>query len=388
LRANASASEASGPGGVAGFGAGAGSVIIAGSAGNPVEVRANNIIVGTKDANGNPLPVQNLIIDDSANTADSGQFFDTVLRANNNLDIYLNGDQGGPGTSGNVVITGGSATATSTGIAGVAAKSSALAVIQGATITVLGVKGGTQVTLDPDTQTVNPLLPYTTNSSSITLNGGTATSDAAAGGGALAAADALILATTSKFVDIGGNLVLTGGTANSTKGGQTSAEAKIDPATLTMNIGGYVELIGGIGAGAPAAIANSGDMAINIGGKFDYTYTDASGTHTVKDVGLLLVGGSGSGLYDRNNQPITLYYDVSSQVLLLFPAINGGAGGGTYFLQADPTKATAFVQSFSPRGFDDSLMSYIIFATNEETQAGRINVSVSNTNDPSKPTCN
>ena len=81
LRANASAAEASGPGGVAGFGAGAGSVIIAGSAGNPVEVRANNIIVGTKDASGNPLPVQNLIIDNSANTAGSGQFFDTVLRA-------------------------------------------------------------------------------------------------------------------------------------------------------------------------------------------------------------------------------------------------------------------------------------------------------------------
>ena len=145
LRANASAAEAAGPGGVAGFGAGAGSVIIAGSAGNPVEVRANNIIVGTKDASGNPLPVQNLVIDDSANTAGSGQFFDTVLRANNNLDIYLNGDQGGPGTSGNLVITGGNAAATSPGIAGEATKSSALAVIQGATITVLGVKGGTQV---------------------------------------------------------------------------------------------------------------------------------------------------------------------------------------------------------------------------------------------------
>ena len=129
-------------------------------------------------------------------------------------------------------------------------------------------------------------------------------------------------------------------------------------------------------------------MEIRIGGKFDYTYTDASGTHTVKDVGLLLAGGTGSGLYDRHNQPITLYYDVSSQVLLLFPAINGGAGGGSYFLQPDATKATAFVQSFSPRGFDDSLMAYIIFATNEETQAGRINVSASNTNDSNKPSCN
>ena len=404
LRANASAAEASGPGGVAGFGAGSGSVVIAGSAGNPVEVRANNIIVGTKDASGNPLPVQNLTIDDSANTSASGQFLDTVLRANNNLDIYLNGDQGGAGTSGNIVITGGSSTATSTGVAGVATKSSALAVIQGDVVSIVGVKGGTPPSPDPnaqnwvikdptkpsipDTQTVNPALPYTTNSSSITLNGGTATSNTAAGGGALAAADALILGTSSKFIDIGGNIVMTGGTADSTNGGQTSAGAKIDPINLRINTGGYIKLIGGTGPGAPAAIANGGDMEIRIGGKFDYTYTDASGTHTVKDVGLLLAGGTGSGLYDRNNQPITLYYDVSSQVLLLFPAINGGAGGGSYFLQPDATKATAFVQSFSPRGFDDSLMAYIIFATNEETQAGRINVSASNANDSNKPSCN
>ncbi|MHB8735922.1 MAG: beta strand repeat-containing protein [Terriglobales bacterium] len=223
LRANASASEASGPRGVPGFGAGSGSVLIAGSAGNPVEVRANNIIVGTKDASGNPLPVQNLTIDDSANSAGGGQFFDTVLRANKALDVYLNGDQGGPGTSGNIVITGGSAAATSSGVAGVATKSSAVGAMRGSTITILGVKGGTQVTLNPDTQTVNPLLPYTTNSSSITLNGGTATSNTAAGGGQLSAADALILATTSKFVDIGGNLILTVGTGFSEKGGKTSA---------------------------------------------------------------------------------------------------------------------------------------------------------------------
>ena len=111
----------------------------------------------------------------------------------------------------------------------------------------------------------------------------------------MAAADALILGTSSKFVDIGGNLVLTGGTADSTKGGQTSASANIDPASLTINIGGYIKLIGGTGAGAPADIAAGGNMAINIGGKFDYTYTDASGTHTVQGVGLLMDGGIGSG---------------------------------------------------------------------------------------------
>ena len=388
LRANAGAGEASGPGGVAGFGAGSGSVIIAGSAGNPVEVRAKNIVVGVKDANGNPLPVQNLIIDNSANTAGTGQFFDSTLRADKKLDIYLNGDQGGAGTSGNIVVTGGSATATSAGIALAAAKSSALAAIRGEAVTILGVRGGTQITLDPDTQTVNPLAPYTSNSSNITLNGGTASSNTTAGGGALAATDALILGTSSKFIDIGGNLVLIGGTADSKNGGQTSAAAKIDPVNLTLNTGGYVKLIGGTGAGAPAAIVNSGDMEINIGGKFDYTYTDASGTHTVPNVGLLLVGGIGSGIFDRSNQPITLYYDVSSQVLLLFPPINGGAGGGLYFLQTDATKATAFVQSLSPRGFDDSLLSYIIFAANQETQAGRIRTGTSTLDDSSKPSCN
>ena len=240
----------------------------------------------------------------------------------------------------------------------------------------------------PETQNINPALPYTTNSSNITLVGGTAISNAALGGGALAAADALILGTSSKYIDIGGNIEMTGGIANSKDGGQTSAAAKIDPINLRINTGGYIKLVGGEGGGARAALVNSGDMEINIGGKFDYTYTDASGEHTVKDVGLLLVGGLGSGLYDSENQPIKLFYDISSQVLLLFPGINGGVGGGTYFWQRDDTKASAFVQSLSPRGFDESLMAYIIFAANEETRTGRIHTSVSSTDDANKPSCN
>ena len=106
------------------------------------------------------------------------------------------------------------------------------------------------------------------------------------------------------------------------------------------------------------------------------------------DVGLLLVGGKGSGLYDRDNQPITLYYDVASQVLLRFNALNGGPGGGTYFMQEDLSKAAAFVQSLSPRGFDDSLLGYIIFAANEETRTGHIQTAVSKEDDSSKPSCN
>jgi len=333
--------------------------------------------------------VQNLIIDNSANSSSTGMFLDSTLRADQKLDIYLNGDQGGAGTSGNIVITGGDAVAVSAGPASLPTTSSALAVISGEVITVLGVKGGTpQLVQEPDWQTVNPSLPYTTNSSNITLQGGNATSNTAAGGDALAAANAIILGTVSKFIDIGGNIELTGGTANSQAGGQTSAGAKIDPPNLRINVGGYIKLTGGQGAGAPAAIVNSGDMEINIGGKFDHTYTDAAGTHTVKDVGLLLLGGIGSGLFDRDNQPITLYYDVSSQVLIRFPAINGGAGGGNYFLQTDADKATAFIQSLSPRGFDDSLMAYVIFAANEETRAGRINTGLSNVDDANKPSCN
>ena len=386
LRANASANEASGSGGVAGFGAGFGSVIIAGSAGNPVEVRAKNITVGVKDADGKPLPVQNLIIDNSANAADTGKFFDTILRADNKLDIYLNGDQGGPGTSGNIFITGGTASATS---AKDVAKSSALAAVRGDVVTILGIKGGTPIAQNPDRQTVNPLAPYAGNSSNITLQGGTATSNTKAGGGALAAADALILGTSGKFIDIGGNLLLTGGTADSKNGGQVSASATIDPVNLVVNTGGTIKLIGGTGAGAPAALLSGGDIQINVGGKFDYTYKDAAGNeHTVPNVGLLLAGGIGSGIFDRSNQLITLLDDVSSQVFLRFPAVNGGVGGGSYFLNTDTAKATAFIQSLSTRGFDDSLLAYILFAANEETRTGRIRTSASGTDDLSKPSCN
>jgi len=389
LRANASASEASGPSGTAGFGAGSGSVILAGSAGNPVEVRAKNIIVGVKDADGRPLPVQNLIVDNSANAADTGKFFDTVLRADNKLDIYLNGDRGGPGTSGNIIITGGTASATSAGAALVGTKSSAISAIRGNVVTILGIKGGPEIAQNPDRQTVNPQAPYLTNSSDIILQGGTATSNTKAGGGALAAADALILGTSSKFVDVGGNLLLTGGTADSKDGGQVSASATIDPVNLVVNTGGYIKLTGGTGVGAPAALLSGGDIQISVGGKFDYTYKDATGNeHTVSNVGLLLAGGIGSGIFDRSNQLITLLDDVSSQVFLRFPAINGGAGGGSYFLNTDTAKATAFIQSLSTRGFDDSLLAYILFAANEETRTGRIRTGVSNTDDVSKPSCN
>jgi len=147
-------------------------------------------------------------------------------------------------------------------------------------------------------------------------------------------------------------------------------------------------MMGGTGAGAPAGIVNAGDIEMNIGGKFDYTYTDSAGSHTIPGVGLLMVGGTGSGIYDRKNQLIPLISDESSQVRVLFGAVNGGAGGGTYVLSTDPVKATAFIQSASPRGFDDSLMAYIIFAANEETRTGRIRTSTSSMDDSSKPSCN
>ena len=110
--------------------------------------------------------------------------------------------------------------------------------------------------------------------------------------------------------------------------------------------------------------------------------------HTVPNVGLLLTGGVGSGIFDRSNQLITLLDDPSSQVFLRFPAINGGVGGGFYYLNTDTPKATAFIQSLATRGFDESLMSYIIFAANQETQTGRVRTGVANTDDISKPSCN
>ena len=58
------------------------------------------------------------------------------------------------------------------------------------------------------------------------------------------------------------------------------------------------------------------------------------------------------------------------------------------FQLTEKTKATAFIQSLSPRGFDDSLLAYIIFAANEETRTGRINTNTSNADDASKPSCN
>src|SRR5207248_1180434 len=98
----------------------------------------------------------------------------------------------------------------------------------------------------------------------VTLRGGDASANAAAGGGAIASADAFIIANNSKLMDIGGTLLLQGGTT--ALNGQATAVAKIDPNVLTLRTGGDIILIGGHGPNSSASILNTGDIQLFVGG--------------------------------------------------------------------------------------------------------------------------
>jgi len=128
---------------------------------------------------------------------------------------------------------GRTATATS---ANNVAKSSALAGMRATSSRFWGSKG------NRGSASINASASYATNSSSITLQGGCREQHRGRGRRPGRGRRAHTR-HQQQFIDIGGNLVLTGGTADSTKGGQTSAAAKIDPVNLVLNTGGYIKLV-------------------------------------------------------------------------------------------------------------------------------------------------
>ena len=81
---------------------------------------------------------------------------------------------------------------------------------------------------------------------------------------------------------------------------------------------------------------------------------------------------------------------AGATVSFLLPASGAGAtfsGGGRLTTIIDGPMSSAFIQANSPRAFD-GLLSYIIFAANEETRAGRIRAGLGTSDDANLPTCN
>ena len=345
LRADASGTEVALTPGASALGDGAGSVKLAtqpashyGVNGSvyPLEVKARDIVVGKK-VGSLIFPVQNLEISTSLPglPADgSSQRADALLTASGNLDVYLTGD---------LKITAGGTQAVTTG-ATQKLQSTAVAAIEAKDVFIRGV--------GKDDFGALPL-----NNSSIFLTAGTAMANNGVGGDAFAAADAAIIASSTKRVDIGGDMWLQGGTtirkrnADANLVNLVSAQAFLDPATMYISTGGSIVLIAGLGANASAKILNSGDIKFSIGGNAPVTFFNplSEKQQTVPQGGLLLVGGPGSGVFDSYNNPIGLQ---APPVEVSFYR----GGGLTSLVASDRTMAPAYIQSGPTKNFDDMLL--------------------------------
>jgi hypothetical protein len=231
---------------------------------------------------------------------------------------------------------------------------------------------------------------------SILFQGGTANLQTA---NALAAANALLLVRTDKTITTrnGGSVVLIGGTANvsntdvltgsaltSVSARNSQAMAQMDPSKLTLTVDGILVLQGGKTTGPQGALASAridaGDeIKINVLGSAPYTYTNSGGVPTALGIGsFFLVGGPDSGFFDANH--VDLGGTTVPQAFPITVTLAGAFRRG-----ADSGLAGGIVQTGLVT-FDDSLLSYVIFAANEETRAARIRKGVDN-DDIGLPDC-
>ena len=368
LRADASAAEAASSTATkaAGDGTGGVSISVAPGASRPVEVRALNIVVGeTSGTNHYGVEFFNMTAGTGVAAVGANLRLDALLRAGipdtdtatftsvsesgGNLNVFLNGG---------LTLTGGTINASS--VTGTQTRNSAIAGILGKSVMIC-----------PPASCNAPISGYDA-ANTVRLVGGTASANNSNGGGAVAAADAVILARDYKQMTIRGDLFLVGGMATSTGSAQPSATALIDPTlTLVIRTGGSVVLQSGQVAGnnvsgaASARIVNEGNIELFIGGNTPYTYTNpASGIVSVLPGGLLLIGGGGSGILDKNSVPLP---GTAAPITINFT----GGGAITQFSPGGGNFAPAVIQT-GVTTFDESLLSYIIFAANEETRAARI----------------
>jgi hypothetical protein len=380
LRADASLAEAANRFATPAAGDGLGGVTIKNTSTTDVlEVRARNLTVGASSGGSN-FPVQFLRI-----TAGSG----TTTTVNNNVRTDAVLRAGIPtsesATSTSNTVTGGSMqilvredlqlTAGDTWRAqssGTTVRNSAIAAILGTDLHICGVVGGV-VTCQPGSQTYNA-------ANFITLKGGTAVADNTGGGGAIASASALILGTTTVSISHGGTLHLIGGTASSFGSAQASSLAVIDPTSpLQIFSGGNVileagQVNGGLNAAAGARIINEGFIQINLGsGAGQYNYNG-----TLLGPGVILIGGPGTGAFSGSPIPQQVFSFASNPINI--------SGGGLVLHQLGSGFADASILS-GVNLFDESLLSYIIFAANEETRAARIRRGLGEGDDLGAPAC-
>jgi hypothetical protein len=227
---------------------------------------------------------------------------------------------------------------------------------------------------------------------SVLLEGGTSILNAP---GAFVASNAIILVKNDKRLTTttpDASVIVRGGTVNvssgltSTSARNALAVAQMDPSKLFLNVGGRLVLEGGRRFGPQGSLASAridaGDeIQISVSGAPKvYNYVNSSGASVTATGSFITIGGVDSGFFDSNNVPLG-----GAAFPTEFPiTVSMGAAG---FLKViDPGLGAAVVQT-GLSVFDESLLSYIIFAANEETRAARIRRGLGEGDDIGAPAC-
>jgi hypothetical protein len=227
---------------------------------------------------------------------------------------------------------------------------------------------------------------------SVLLQGGTSNLNTP---GALAASNAIILVEMAKTLTTttpNASLIVRGGQANvsgsltSISAGNALALAQLDPSKLFLDVGGRLVLEGGkhtgpIGSLTSARIDAGDEIRITVrGAPAPYSYTTSAGTSSTVTGSFLMIGGPDSGFFDSQNVPLG-----GSSYPIEFPITVDMAPAG-YVRVADSGLGAAVVQT-GLATFDQSLLSYIIFAANEETRAARMRRGLGEGDDLGAPAC-
>ncbi|MBV8032384.1 MAG: hypothetical protein JO035_12820, partial [Betaproteobacteria bacterium] len=356
LRADASVSEAASRTAAPSLGDGLGGVTIQNlSTTDPLEIRALNIVVGQQSAGANfPVEFLNLSAGNGVAAAGSSLHLDATLRAGipttETLTSTSNSVTGGTldvfFTKG-LTLNAGTVNAQSNGGP---VRSSAVAAITGTDVAICGVNG------------CGASAPFNA-SNFVLMKAGNSTADNTGGGAAQASSSALILGSNTMQMSVGGSIVLVGGNATASGTAQPASIAVIDPiGPLELYAGGSVVLQAGTKSGSTAAanagILNQGPIHLFIGANQGYSFVDGT-TPVSLPGGLLLIGGSGSGVFSGSTILQQLHSFTTDPVKVTASVV-------TYFLSSGNNFADASVIS-GLNIFDESLLNYVIFATNTST---------------------
>ena len=180
-------------------------------------------------------------------------------------------------------------------------------------------------------------------------------------------------------------MIIKGGTANVSNAlsvvsaRNALALGQLDPSVLDMTVDGAVVLHSGVTTGPVGALASAridaGDqIKITVNGAArNYTFNHSQNGSTTLFGQFFMVGSASSGFYDTNNVPLTGSAFPIKVNVPITKSVDVGHG--------DSIVQTGLAT------FNSSLLSYIIFAANEETRASRFRRGLGDEDDLGAPAC-